>query len=97
MRSEASDCVSSQNTQTLLRNEGTEVSSETEIFGQRWSLTFWDEAQWLRTGGTLSHAAHAIRMRCGSMVFCSATPLHNGEKVRTARRSYADISGIHRF
>ncbi|KAL5476548.1 hypothetical protein ACEPAI_3228 [Sanghuangporus weigelae] len=49
------------------------------LFGKKWALVFWDEAQWLRTDGHLSRAAVALRVRSSSTILCSATPLHNGE------------------
>ncbi|KAL5476645.1 hypothetical protein ACEPAI_2831 [Sanghuangporus weigelae] len=50
------------------------------LFGRKWALVFWDEAQWLRTDGHLSRAAVALRVRSSSTILCSATPLHNGER-----------------
>ena len=51
------------------------------LFGKKWALVFWDEAQWLRTEGHLLRAALALRVRSASTILCSATPLHNGERV----------------
>lgn len=63
---------------------------ENTVFSQKWAISFWDEAQWLRTEGHLSRAAYAIRVRSASTVLCSATPLHNGERVRMHTRSYVE-------
>ena len=52
------------------------------VFSQNWALVVFDEAQDLRSEGHLLKGAHYLRMKAGSMIMCSATPLHNSEKVR---------------
>ncbi len=56
--------------------------TESTIFSKNWAITFWDEAQWLRTEGPLLRAALGTRVKSASQVLCSATPLYNSEKVR---------------
>lgn len=71
---------------------GTSKKLEETMFGQKWAIAFWDEAQWLRTEGHLSRAAFALRVRSANTVLCSATPLHNGERVS---RSLSVLRRIH--
>ena len=65
---------------------------ENTLFGRTWALAFWDEAQWLRTEGHLSRAACALRVKSASTILCSATPLHNGERVSGTVRAAGGLA-----
>ncbi|KAH8114058.1 P-loop containing nucleoside triphosphate hydrolase protein [Phellopilus nigrolimitatus] len=83
LRMEAKLCLGSENTRQLNMSVGPTVNAsfaKDTVFAQKWALTFFDEAQVLRTEGALLRGAHALRIRSGSLVFCSATPLHNSER-----------------
>ena len=61
-----------------------------------------DEAHALRTEGPLLRAIHALRILAASIILCTATPLHNSEKVSAhLYRARCDVyhsavgSGVH--
>lgn len=95
MRSEASAVIGAQSTRSIDLETGPDIIKElarNTVFSQQWSISIWDEAQHLRSEGHLARAAHAIRVRSGSMVLCSATPLHNSERVSARARSLNDTN-----
>lgn len=84
MRAESRLAVNPERTRLINPEEGPRVAAniaKRTIFSQKWALSIWDEAQHLRTEGSLARGAHAIRVRSGSMVLASATPLFNSERV----------------